>query len=65
MAYARRTGQSHYTQYNNYYKAIESLKNYFKKTGYFEVIIKYVKGQYELPETEEKLGLPKDKAESA
>lgn len=45
MDFARRTGRSHYTCYNNAYKAYSSLQLYLKRTGYDVYIIEYLKGE--------------------
>jgi len=45
MEYSRKVRQSHYTNYNNYYKAVASLQSYLKKTGYDDHIIAYLNGE--------------------
>jgi hypothetical protein len=47
MEFSRRTGRSHYTSYNNFYKAINSLQAYLKRTGYDVHIIAYLQGDKE------------------
>ena len=44
MEFSRRTGGSHYTAYNNYYKSVASLQNYLIRTGYAEHIVQYLQG---------------------
>ena len=44
MELSRRTGQSHYTSYNNYYKAVHSIQVWLDKSGYAEHIIDYLNG---------------------
>lgn len=44
MEFSRRTGGSHYTAYNNYYKSVASLQNYLLRTGYSEHIVEYLQG---------------------
>lgn len=44
MEFSRRTGGSHYTAYNNYYKSVTSLQNYLVRTGYAEHIVEYLQG---------------------
>ena len=44
MEFSRRTGGSHYTAYNNYYKSIASLQNYLVRTGYSVHIVEYLHG---------------------
>jgi hypothetical protein len=44
MEFSRRTGRSHYTSYNNYYKAVASLQLYLVRTGYAEHIVDYLHG---------------------
>jgi len=44
MDFSRRTGKSHYTQYNNYYKSVYSLQQYLKRTGYDVFIVEYLQG---------------------
>lgn len=47
MEFSRKTRQSHYTNYNNIYKAVHSLKNYLAKSGYEKMIIDYLQnGQH-------------------
>lgn len=45
MEFSRRTGRSHYTSYNNYYKSLNSLQSYLKRTGYDMHIIEYLRGE--------------------
>jgi hypothetical protein len=45
MEYSRRTGQSHYTQYNNFYKAMNSVRIYLDRAGYSPYIIGYLRGE--------------------
>jgi hypothetical protein len=45
MEYSRRIGRSHFTLYNSYYKAVNSLRTHLEKTGYAEHIISYLKGE--------------------
>lgn len=45
MEFSRKTRQSHFTNYNNFYKACTSLRNYLEKTGHTDHIIAYLKGQ--------------------
>jgi hypothetical protein len=52
MDFARKTGRSHYTFYNNLYKSQTSVRNYLDKTGYTDQIIKYLKGQIDELDTE-------------
>lgn len=47
MDFSRRTGRSHYTSYNNYYKSLNSLQAYLKRTGYDVFIIEYLQGDRE------------------
>lgn len=47
MEFSRRTGRSHYTSYNNFYKAINSLQSYLKRTGYDVYIVAYLHGEIE------------------
>lgn len=44
MEFSRRTGRSHYTSYNNYYKSTASLQSYLKRTGYDVFILEYLQG---------------------
>lgn len=43
MEFSRNTKQSHWTNYNNYKKALHSLKNLLRKTGYGDHLIEYLK----------------------
>ena len=45
MEFSRRIKRSHFTAYNNYYKALNSLKTYLDRTGYAEHIVDYLKGK--------------------
>lgn len=45
MEFSRRIKRSHFTAYNNYYKSLNSLKNYLERSGYMEHIIDYLKGR--------------------
>jgi hypothetical protein len=44
MEFSRRTRQSHFTNYNNYYKSVASLRVYLDRSGYSEHIVAYLKG---------------------
>ena len=44
MEFSRRTGRSHYTSYNNYYKSLSSLQAYLQRTGYDIHIVSYLHG---------------------
>lgn len=54
MEFSRRTGRSHYTSYNNYYKSLASLQNYLTRTGYAEYIIEYLHGHIDSIEAKDK-----------
>lgn len=45
MDFSRKTGQSHFTNYNNYRKAMNSLKMILEKTGYGEYLVMYMRGE--------------------
>jgi len=47
MEYSRRISKSHFTSYNNYYKAIASIQTYLKRTGYGEHVLQYLHGEEE------------------
>jgi hypothetical protein len=53
MEFSRRTGGSHYTAYNNYYKAVASLQNYLVRTGYAVHIVEYLHGHIDSIDKEE------------
>ena len=42
MEFSRKTGGSHFTAYNNYYKSMNSVKNYLEKSGYAEHLVSYL-----------------------
>lgn len=42
MEFSRKTGQSHYTNYNNFYKAMNSITAYLDKAGYTDPLIEYL-----------------------
>lgn len=44
MEFSRKTSKSHFTSYNNYYKAVNSLRVYLDRSGYSEHIVSYLKG---------------------
>ena len=46
MDFSRKTGQSHFTNYNNYRKAMNSIRGILEKTGYGEYLVKYMKGDF-------------------
>jgi hypothetical protein len=46
MEFSRRTGQSRWTNYNNYKKAMTSIKNILEKTGYGPFLVRYMKGEF-------------------
>lgn len=43
MEFSRKTRQSHYTNYNNYYKSITGINSYLESSGYSKMIIEYLK----------------------
>lgn len=45
MDFSRRTGQSHFTNYNNYRKALNNIKVIMVKTGYEDYLISYLRGK--------------------
>lgn len=45
MKFSRKISKSHFTSYNNYYKAVASLRIHLDRTGYSEHIIMYLKGE--------------------
>lgn len=45
MKFSRKVSKSHFTSYNNYYKAVASLRSHLDKTGYSEHIVLYLKGE--------------------
>ena len=47
MELSRRTGKSHYTAYNNYYKAIHGLLEYLEKSGYTNHLVGYINREYD------------------
>ena len=44
MEYSRKIKKSHFTSYNNYYKALASIQDYLRKSGYEDQLIKYLGG---------------------
>jgi len=50
MEFSRKRGKSHFTSYNNFYKAVNSLRTHLDKTGYTEHIVSYLKGGDEADE---------------
>jgi hypothetical protein len=44
MEFSRKRNRSHFTSYNNYYKAIASVQSYLSKTGYEKHILEYLNG---------------------
>lgn len=44
MEFSRKTGRSHFTEYNNAYKSFQSLRKHLDEKGYTEHIIAYLKG---------------------
>ena len=44
MEYSRKVRKSHFTSYNNYYKAVTSLRQHLEKTGYEKYLIEYLRG---------------------
>lgn len=54
MEYSRKTRQSHFTNYNNYYKAVHSLRQYLDRSGYMDHLVNYLRGASdELPDPDE------------
>jgi hypothetical protein len=45
MDFSRRTGQSHFTNYNNYRKALNNIKSIMERTGYEGYLISYLRGE--------------------
>lgn len=43
MEFSRKTRQSHFTNYNNYYKSVSSLRKHLEKTGMTDHIIAYLR----------------------
>lgn len=44
MEFSRKTGQSHYTNYNNAYKSFSTIRKYLDENGYSEYLIEYLNG---------------------
>lgn len=42
MEFSRKTGGSHFTAYNNFYKAMSSIRTYLDKSGYAEHLVAYL-----------------------
>ena len=45
MEFSRKNGKSHYTAYNNLYKAMSNLRIFLDRSGYGDQLIKYILGK--------------------